>query len=138
MPARTRKNYDAHETSLTCICSRFVIAHCARSQAMTSDGAIRQAINLDLAAARYSISVADARQITAKLRPNPVVSVSADHLDLLGTGYNTINNGGRRYFFRTIFILERGGKRAARNRTRCRTEAHCRTRVSGCNAQAHL
>ena len=41
---------------------------------MTADEAIREAIsnNLDLAAARYNISVADARQITAKLSPNPV------------------------------------------------------------------
>ena len=41
--------------------------------------------------------------------------MSADHLDLLGTGYNTINNGGpNEYSLRTDFILERGGKRAAR------------------------
>ena len=96
------------------VASSLLIAQAPR--AMTSDEAIRQAIsnNLDLAAARYSISVADARQITAKLRPNPVVSVSADHLDLLGTGYNTINNGGpNEYSLRTDFILERGGKRAA-------------------------
>lgn len=81
------------------------------------DQAIREAIanNLELAASRYNISVAEARQITAKLRPNPVATVSADHLDLLGTGYNTINNGGpNEYAYRTDFVLERGGKRAAR------------------------
>ena len=60
------------------------------------DQAVREAIanNLELAAARYDISVAEARQITAGLRPNPVMTLSADHLDVLGTGYNTINNAG--------------------------------------------
>lgn len=85
--------------------------------AITLDQAIQQAIanNLDLAAARFGISVVEARQITARLRPNPVVSLSADHLDLLGTGYNTTNNAGpNEYAWRTDFILERGGKRSAR------------------------
>ena len=84
---------------------------------ITIEDAISQAVsnNLDLAAERYNISVAEARQITAKLRPNPVMTVSGDHLDLLGTGYNTINNGGpNEYALRTDFILERGRKRANR------------------------
>ena len=84
---------------------------------ITIEDAISQAVsnNLDLAAERYNISVAEARQITAKLRPNPVMTVSGDHLDLLGTGYNTINNGGpNEYSLRTDFILERGRKRANR------------------------
>jgi cobalt-zinc-cadmium efflux system outer membrane protein len=71
--------------------------------------------NLDLAAARYGITIAEARQITAALRPNPVLTASADHLDVLGTGYNAINNAGpNEYALRTDFVLERGGKRAAR------------------------
>lgn len=84
---------------------------------LTLDEAVREAVahNLDLAAARYNISVAEARQITAALRPNPVLTASADHLDLLGTGYNTINNGGpNEYSLRTDFVLERGRKREAR------------------------
>ena len=87
------------------------------TRTLTVDEAVREAIasNLDLAAARYDISVAEARQITARLRPNPVMTLSADHLDLLGTGYNTTNNAGpNEYSYRTDFILERGGKRAAR------------------------
>ena len=53
--------------------------------------------------------------ITARLRPNPVVSLSADHLDALGTGYNALNNGGPQEFsYRTDFIMERGAKREAR------------------------
>lgn len=84
---------------------------------LTLDQAVREAMsnNLDLAAARYGITIAEARQITAELRPNPVLTASADHLDLLGTGYNAINNGGpNEYALRTDFVLERGGKRAAR------------------------
>ena len=84
---------------------------------LTLDQAVREAMsnNLDLTAARYGITIAEARQITAELRPNPVLTASADHLDLLGTGYNAINNGGpNEYALRTDFVLERGGKRAAR------------------------
>lgn len=84
---------------------------------VTLEQAIQEAIanNLDLAATRYNISIAEARQITARLRPNPVMSLSADHLDVLGTGYNDVNNAGpNEYAMRTDFVLERGGKRAAR------------------------
>ena len=84
---------------------------------LTMDQAVQESIahNLDMAAARYGVSIAEAKGITASLRPNPVVSASADHQDLLGTGYDTINNGGPREFsVRTDFVLERGGKRAAR------------------------
>ena len=70
---------------------------------------------MQLAAARYGISIAEARQITAALRPNPVLTTSADHLDVLGTGYNATNNAGpNEYALRTDFVIERGGKRAAR------------------------
>lgn len=84
---------------------------------LTIEAAVRQAVagNLDLAAARYNIDIARARQITAALRPNPVMSLNADHLDLLGTRHNLINNGGpNEYGARTDFLLERGGKRASR------------------------
>jgi len=84
---------------------------------LTLDLALKEAVasNLDLAAARYGISVAEARQITARLRPNPVMSLSADHLDMLGTHYNQINNAGpNEIAMRTDFIMERGGKRNAR------------------------
>ena len=65
-------------------------------QRVSLEDATQEAIahNLDLAAARFNISIAEARQITAALRPNPVMTVSGDHLDVLGTGYNSVNNGG--------------------------------------------
>src|SRR5262249_46381209 len=71
--------------------------------------------NLDIAAARYGISVAEAKQITAALRPNPVITTSATHLDLLGTGYTGSNNAGPNEFaIHTDFPLERAHKRELR------------------------
>jgi cobalt-zinc-cadmium efflux system outer membrane protein len=84
---------------------------------VTLEQATKEALekNLDLMAERYSIDVAKARMITARLRPNPVMTVSADHLDMLGTGFNTVNNAGpNEVAYRTDFVLERGGKRDAR------------------------
>jgi cobalt-zinc-cadmium efflux system outer membrane protein len=47
--------------------------------ALTIDAAVREAIdhNLTLVAERFSVSVADAHVVTAGLRPNPVLTVSA-------------------------------------------------------------
>jgi len=84
---------------------------------ITIEQAIQEAMekNLDVAAERLNISIAEARQITARLRPNPVVSVSGNHLDLLGTGYGPSNNAGpNEMSVRTDFVFERGGKRDAR------------------------
>src|SRR5207302_5308255 len=64
---------------------------------------------------RTSLSIADAQMVTAQLRPNPVASVSADHLDLLGTGFDRENNAGpTEMAFRVDVPLERAGKRDAR------------------------
>src|SRR5215470_16447182 len=84
------------------------------SQNLTLDEAINEAIasNLNLIAERYNLSVADARIITARLRPNPVLTLDGDHLPLLGTEFNSVNMAGPpEYSVRTDFILERGGKR---------------------------
>jgi len=84
------------------------------SQSLTLDEAINEAIasNLNLIAERYNLSVAEAKIITARLRPNPVLTVEGDHLPLLGTEFTTANMAGPpEYAVRTDFILERGGKR---------------------------
>src|SRR3954467_10689431 len=56
--------------------------------AITIEQAVVEAIgnNPGLLAERLGIPVAEATVITAGLRPNPLVSLSSDHLDLLGTG----------------------------------------------------
>ena len=86
-------------------------------ESLTIDQAVAESLekNIGLLAERYNVSVAEARLITARLRPNPIVSLGGDHLDLLGTDYNEINRAGPQEFnFRTDFLLERGSKRKSR------------------------
>lgn len=93
------------------------MAQPAKPASVTIEQAVREAIdsNLDLIAERFNLSVASARIITARLRPNPVVSVGGDHLDVLGTGYDENNAAGPAEFsIRTDLLLERGQKRATR------------------------
>ena len=68
----------------------------AAAQPLTIAQAIDEALqhNLALYAERSQLTVAEAQMVGARLRPNPVVSFSADHLDLLGTGFDDTNNGG--------------------------------------------
>ena len=79
--------------------------------------AVTQALehNLQLIAERANLTVADAQMITARLRPNPSVGLSADHLDLAGTGFSETNGAGPpEYTLNTAFLWERGGKRKRR------------------------
>lgn len=88
-----------------------------RPETITLQQAVSEALekNLGLLAERTNLAVARARLITARLRPNPVLSAGADHLDLLGTGFNEINAAGPAEFsLRTDFPIERGGKRRSR------------------------
>jgi len=91
---------------------------------LSVDQAVNEAIahNLDFFAQKYALSIADAQIVTARLRPNPLLTLDADHLDFLGTGFSTTappgkmpNNGGpTEYSARMDFLYERGGKRQAR------------------------
>ena len=84
---------------------------------LTVDQAVYEALehNLALMAERANIAIAEARRLTARLRPNPVLSMGSDHLDLLGTGFSEVNGAGpAEYSLRTDFLLERGGKRGSR------------------------
>ena len=91
---------------------------------LTIDQAVNEAIahNLEYLAQRYDLSIAEAQIVTAKLRPNPLLTLDADHLDFLGTGFSTTappgkmaNNGGpTEYSARMDYLYERGGKRQAR------------------------
>lgn len=78
--------------------------------------AVQEAVdhNLNLLAERYNLSIAEARIVTAKLRPNPVLSAGLDYIDFLNR-FNGDNQGGpTEYNVRTDFVLERGGKRERR------------------------
>jgi cobalt-zinc-cadmium efflux system outer membrane protein len=71
--------------------------------------------NLGLLALKGNLAIADAALLSARLRPNPVASASADHLDWLGTGFNEVNNGGPMEFaFRMDVPFERANKRDRR------------------------
>jgi cobalt-zinc-cadmium efflux system outer membrane protein len=89
----------------------------AAAQALTVAQAVDEAVqhNLALMAQKANLSIADTQMVTAQLRPNPVASVSADHLDWLGTGFDENNNGGPPEFaFRVDLPIERAGKREKR------------------------
>jgi outer membrane protein, heavy metal efflux system len=83
---------------------------------VTIEQAVQEAVerNLNLLAERYNLSVADARIITAKLRPNPVFSAGLDYIDFQHHFNNDNQGGPTEYNLRTDFILERGGKRERR------------------------
>nr|AOS95185.1 outer membrane efflux protein [uncultured bacterium] len=85
---------------------------------LTIDQAVDEAVrhNLDFLAQKYDLTIAEALIVTAKLRPNPILTLDADHLDWLGTGFNpqTNNGGPTEYSIRGDFLHERGGKRQAR------------------------
>src|ERR1041384_2066134 len=76
-----------------CVCAAAVTAS---AETLTIAQAVDAAVqhNLSLIAQKANLSIADTQMLTARLRPNPVASVSADHLDLLGTGFDENNNGG--------------------------------------------
>lgn len=84
---------------------------------LTLDQAVSEALqkNAALLAERSNIAVAEARILTARLRPNPTLTFSPNHLDLLGTGFSEDNNGGpSEATLHADYTLERGGKREAR------------------------
>ncbi|MDL5050982.1 TolC family protein [Oscillatoria amoena NRMC-F 0135] len=88
------------------------------AQPMTIEQIRREAVenNLRLLADRFEISIAEARILQARLRPNPVFTAEANYLDILGAGINpNINTAGPTEFSaRVDFILERGKKRRER------------------------
>ncbi|MBI4893890.1 MAG: TolC family protein [Acidobacteria bacterium] len=89
----------------------------AQTQALTYQQVVQEAIqnNLDLAAERVRVSVAEAREITARLRPNPVLTVSGQTLDVLGANYSPDTPlGPNQLNIHTDFPFERGHKREER------------------------
>lgn len=88
-----------------------------RPNSVSLDAAIDEALknNLQLIAQRLQVSVAETQEITARLRPNPVLTVSGQTLDLLGAKYvPTTPFGPNQFNVRTDFPIERGKKREAR------------------------
>ncbi len=96
-----------------------VLAHgqVALPQAVTLDQAIQEALarNLTLAAEKLNINVAEAREITARLRPNPVLTVSGQTLNVLGANFSPATPlGPNQMNIHTDIPFERGHKREER------------------------
>jgi outer membrane protein, heavy metal efflux system len=85
--------------------------------AITIAQAVHEALqnNPGLLAEKLGIPVAETAAITARLRPNPVVTASSDHLDWLGTGFSEVNGAGPTETALRIDVpWERGHKREYR------------------------
>lgn len=81
------------------------------------DQAVQEAVknNLNLLAEKYNLSVADARILTAGLKPNPVITTGFDYQDFLFEGFDNANNGGPpEWTGRIDWLFERGRKRERR------------------------
>src|SRR5215468_828541 len=94
-----------------------VAAQSQQATPVTIGQAVQEAVerNLSLLAERYNLNIADARMITARLRPNPVLSLYTDLQPWLGAGATLLNQTGPpEYGVRTDFILERGHKHGYR------------------------
>jgi len=84
---------------------------------ITIEQAVQEALanNANLLAERLSVPLATARLVTARLRPNPVLTLDGDYLDVLGTGFTPQNNAGpAEGSARVDFVFEGPGKRAGR------------------------
>src|SRR4030095_6817260 len=70
--------------------------------------------NLELQAARYKLERTKADQIAARLRPNPMITVTAENLAVSGpTPFSRLYEVGATY----IGTIELGGKRTLREKT---------------------
>ncbi len=86
-------------------------------EVVTLSEAIREALekNLALLAERYNISVAEARIVQARLRPNPVLSLGLDYQNILRERWTADGNQGPpEWNARFDYLIERGGKRQSR------------------------
>jgi outer membrane protein, heavy metal efflux system len=84
---------------------------------ITIEQAVQEALanNANLLAERFNVPLATARLVTARLRPNPVLTLDGDYLDVLGTGFTPANNAGpAEGSARVDFVFEGPGKRAGR------------------------
>jgi len=103
-------------TMLSCAGSVRIAAQGA-FRTLTVEQAVDEAVqrNLALLAERANLSIAEAALVSARLRPNPVLSATSERLDLLGTGFNETNGAGPpEYAVRVDVPFERAHKRELR------------------------
>ena len=85
--------------------------------ALSMPDAVNEALakNLDLAAEKWNVSVSETRRITAALRPNPVLTVSGQTLNVFHLDFNSNSPlGPNQLTVHTDLPMERGRKREER------------------------
>src|ERR1700752_885023 len=122
------------------LCSCYQVHAQQPGGVLTVDQAVDEAIahNLDYLAQKYDLSIAEAQIVTAKLRPNPLLTLDADHLDWLGTGFSTTpppgqipkKGGPAKYSVRLNFLSEGGGKTTGTHGAGCGKPRRPPSRVS--------
>lgn len=103
-------------TAATC-CAQDSPPGAAKPAVLDINQAISEALdkNLSLVAERYNISIADAKIIQARLRPNPVLSLGLDYQDILREHFTLAGGQGPpEWNARVDYLFERGGKRQNR------------------------
>jgi outer membrane protein, heavy metal efflux system len=105
-------------SSLSVLLAVVTLSVCSAQQApVTIDVATREALekNLSLLAEKYNISVADARIIQARLKPNPVLSLGLDYQNVFRQPWTVSDGQGPpEWNARVDYLIERGGKREKR------------------------
>lgn len=99
-----------------------VLALCLHGQTagprLTLEQVLSEALsrNLKLIAERFNITIGEARILQAGLKPNPVLSVGGNYLDVLGSGFDPGKSaaGPTEVNARVDYLLERGRKRQER------------------------
>jgi cobalt-zinc-cadmium efflux system outer membrane protein len=94
-----------------------VLSAQAPPEPITIEQAVQEALanNANLIAERMNVPLATARLVTARLRPNPVLTLDGDYLDVFGTGFSPANGAGpAEGSGRVDFVFEGPGKRAGR------------------------
>ena len=103
---------------LSCVSLVMLTTAFGQAQVIALDDAIRLGLqhNHNLLAARTTIQQSEAQEITANLKPNPVLFADWEYLPLFSSGYwNTDYIGGSTEADMGLsYLFERGGKRARR------------------------
>ncbi len=94
------------------------------AETLTIQQAVAEALekNLGLLAEKHNVPIAEARLVTARLRPNPVLTLGSDYLDWLGSGFTDFQHtvpplsggGPPEWNARIDWLVEGGGKRQRR------------------------
>lgn len=86
--------------------------------ALTLDQVLEEALgrNLRLLAERFNLSVGEARILQARLKPNPVLTIGGNYLDVLGASFDPVRSaaGPTEVNGRIDYLVERGQKRQQR------------------------